>query len=198
MIQDLIPGGGACQLSYAAYWADGMPVGELTARRTRQYPVDFGYTSTLVETIEDPALIAASRRLLAGIGFAGLVEVEYKRDARDGRLAVLDVNPRPWSWLGLGAAAGVDFGALCLGVGPCGSAARPARWMNLSRDSVAAIQTMLRGGLSLPAYLASFRSPLVWASYAADDPLPGLAETPLVAFRLLRGRLPALLGIGRR
>ena len=83
VIQDLIPGGGACQLSYAAYWADGMPVGELTARRTRQYPVDFGYTSTLVETIEDPALIAASRRLLAGIGFAGLVEVEYKRDARE-------------------------------------------------------------------------------------------------------------------
>ena len=47
MVQELIPGGGEAQFSYAALCADGEPLAALTARRTRQYPADFGRASTL-------------------------------------------------------------------------------------------------------------------------------------------------------
>ena len=52
MIQELIPGDGTTQFSYAAVWDRGKPVGSLVARRRRQYPIEFGFTSTFVETIE--------------------------------------------------------------------------------------------------------------------------------------------------
>ena len=43
LVQERIPGGGESQFSYAALCCDGQPIASLTARRTRQYPIDFGY-----------------------------------------------------------------------------------------------------------------------------------------------------------
>jgi predicted ATP-grasp superfamily ATP-dependent carboligase len=43
MLQELIPGDGSRQFSYAGLWDKGAPVASLTARRTRQYPIDFVY-----------------------------------------------------------------------------------------------------------------------------------------------------------
>jgi predicted ATP-grasp superfamily ATP-dependent carboligase len=64
LIQEMVPGGGEAQFSYAALCCDGKPIVSLTARRTRQYPVDFGYSSSFVETLDVPEIVAPSRRLL--------------------------------------------------------------------------------------------------------------------------------------
>ena len=42
VVQEYIPGGGKAQFSYAALWSANAPVAEFAARRTRQYPVEFG------------------------------------------------------------------------------------------------------------------------------------------------------------
>ena len=97
MVQELIPGGGG-QLSYAALAENGRVLCWLTARRTRQYPADFGRASTFVETIDDPGIGDASRRLIAASRWTGLIEIEYKVDARTGRTLLLDLNPRVWGW----------------------------------------------------------------------------------------------------
>src|SRR6266404_38639 len=109
MIQELIPGGGESQLSFAALCRDGIPVASLVARRTRQWPMDFGRASTYVETVEAPEVEGIARRILESLRFDGIVEVEFKRDARDGTLKLLDINPRVWGWHSLGRRAGVDF-----------------------------------------------------------------------------------------
>ena len=41
MIQELVPGSGESQLSYAALAEHGRPLASLTARRVRQIPMDF-------------------------------------------------------------------------------------------------------------------------------------------------------------
>ena len=73
---------------------------------------NFGFTSTLVETVERPEVEAAAARFLASLDFSGLVEIEFKYDARDSSYKILDVNARAWTWIALGAAAGIDFPAL--------------------------------------------------------------------------------------
>src|SRR3712207_7792892 len=45
----------------------------------------FGRASSYVETIDDPGVEDAARRLLGAMRFTGMVEVEFKRDARTGR-----------------------------------------------------------------------------------------------------------------
>jgi predicted ATP-grasp superfamily ATP-dependent carboligase len=188
LVQELIPGGGESQFSYAALCCDGQPIASLTARRTRQYPIDFGYSSSLVETLDIPEIVAPSRRLLSAIRYTGLVEVEYKLDARNGRYKLLDINPRLWTWSPLGGRAGTDFPYLLwqMMAGrsvPEQTARTGVRWVRMSTDVPAAIHEMLRGRLSLGAYLRSLRSPLEFALMALDDPLPGLLDLPLFAYK---------------
>ena len=45
--------------------AHGAPVASLVARRSRQYPIEFGYTSTFVETVEQNDVEEAACRFLA-------------------------------------------------------------------------------------------------------------------------------------
>lgn len=194
VVQQLIPGGGERQFSYAALWFEGEPVCEFTARRLRQFPVDFGYTSTFVAVVEQPQAVAASHRLLSSLGHTGLVEIEFKHDVRDGRLKLLDVNPRPWSWFGLASAAGVDFGAmmwaLTNGIEPGAAEAHTGTaWMYLIRDMVSAAHLMARGQLSFRDYASSFRSARTWAAFAPDDPVPGILDLPLTAWRVLTRRV---------
>lgn len=188
VVQELIPGGGEAQFSYAALCCDGKPIASFTARRTRQYPIDFGYSSSFVETIDVPEIVAPSRRLLAAIRYSGLVELEYKFDARDRRYKLLDINPRLWTWAPLGARAGVDFPyllwRLLTGEHALNSEARMGvRWVRMSTDVPAALRLMLRGTLSFKSYVRTLRGPIEFALMAADDPLPGLLDLPIFFFK---------------
>lgn len=199
LIQEMIPGGGEAQFSYAALCFDGKPVASLTARRTRQYPVDFGYSSSYVETLPVPEIVAPSERLLEAIGYTGLVEVEYKFDARCARYKLLDINPRLWTWSPLGARAGVDFPYLLwkMMLGrpvPRLSARSGVRWVRMSTDVPAAIHEILRRRLSVSSYLQSLQDPLEFALMAADDPLPGLLDLPLFAYKHLYNAYHSVVG----
>jgi predicted ATP-grasp superfamily ATP-dependent carboligase/peptidoglycan/xylan/chitin deacetylase (PgdA/CDA1 family) len=195
VVQELIPGGGESQFSYAALWLNGEPVAEFTARRARQYPVDFGYTSTSVEVVDNGQAVDAARKILKSAGHSGLVEAEFKLDGRDGKLKLLDVNPRPWSWFGLCSAAGIDLGALLWRVANGEPVSRPGNarqgvsWSYLVRDAVAAFTLARRGQAKIGDYFASLRNIRSWAAFAPNDPLPGLIDLPLTVSRVVRKRL---------
>jgi predicted ATP-grasp superfamily ATP-dependent carboligase len=185
MIQEMIPGGGEQQLSVGALCVAGQPLTRIVARRIRQYPMDFGRASTFVETIADTALEATAARLLGAMHYSGLVEVEFKRDPRDGRPKLLDMNPRVWGWHTLGQRAGTDFAhlqwRLSQGELPPAVCARSGvRWVRLTTDVPTALREVARGHLSPGEYLRSLRGPLEYATLSSDDPLPALLEVPLL------------------
>jgi D-aspartate ligase len=193
MIQEVIPGGGAEQLSYAALCDRGRPLAGIAARRTRQYPADYGRASTYVETIEAADVAELSQRFLAEIEFDGLVEVEFKRDPRDGELKLLDVNPRVWGWHTLCQRAGVDFPYLAHQLArsepvPPTSARIGVRWLRLSTDLPTSLQEIVRGNLRLGAYLRTILSPHESAIFARDDLWPALSELPMLIRTLIRRR----------
>jgi predicted ATP-grasp superfamily ATP-dependent carboligase len=160
--------------------------------------MDFGRASTFVETVEDPEISELSTRFLRALQYTGIAEVEFKRDPRDRELKLLDVNLRVWGWHSLCGAAGVDYPYLLwlLTVGEPVPATKPTigmRWVRMSTDAPTAVREVLRGRLSLREYLRSLASPLAPAIYAADDPLPGVLEIPLLAYLLAK----RLVGGGR-
>ena len=197
MVQELIPGGGEAQFSLGAACLEGRPVGSIVARRSRQYPVRFGHSSSYVETVDAPEVERDARRLLEAIGYSGLVEVEFKRDPRSGELKVLDVNPRLWTWFTLGARAGVDFPylghQLARGERPAEARARAGvRWVRMGTDLLAAAAEIREGQLTPAAYVRSLRPPMQFAVFAADDPRPLASAVPSLVSRMLR-RAPTLL-----
>ncbi len=197
--QEYIPGDGTTQFSYAALCDHGVPVASLVARRTRQYPVEFGKTSTFVESCLNEEVAAASRRFVESLAYTGLVELEFKYDPRDRRYKLLDVNPRLWNWISLGAAAGVDFSFLAwrLAMGDQVSPVegRPgAAWIHASRDALTALQLLAGRKISLSDYVRSLQMAPSLAVFAKDDILPSLVDLPVVASRLVVRQVSALLG----
>lgn len=190
VLQELIPGDGATQFSYTGVWHNGAPITSMIARRTRQYPISFG-TGTFVESVEQSNVEAAASVFLKSIDYNGLIEIEFKFDARDGKYKILDVNPRVWTWNALGELSGVDFPwiqwQLAVGenVAPSRGRAGPS-WVYVSKDIMAAGREMLAVITSLAIYVQSFHFPLGFAAFASDDPLPALIDFPLAAWRMLR------------
>lgn len=191
LIQDLIPGGTSAQYSFATLCAEWRMLARVAARRTRQFPPDFG-VATHVETIDRPQLAPPTRRLLEAMRYTGVVEMDFIHDARSERHYLLDVNPRPWSWHALGRRAGIDFPYLLWDVAhgrtrEIGPGRTGARWLHLIPDLQGAAMQARRGRLDFGAYLRSLIQPSEGAVFAIDDPLPGIAEPLLLLKARLRG-----------
>jgi len=189
ILQEMIPGGGDTQFSYGALCKDGIPLASVVARRVRQYPKDFGQFSTFVETVDEPRVAEPAERLLTATHFTGLVEVEFKKDPRNGEFKVLDINPRVWGWHTLCARAGVDFSYLLWLLArdrrvPRLRGRAGERWIHRSADLRVAIEGILNGDFSLASYLHSTRGPLESAIFAWDDPVPGFLDFPLLAYAI--------------
>jgi len=188
IIQEWIPGTGNSQFSYAGLWNRGDEIASLVARRTRQHPINFGRSSTFVETVEQDQIEALACRFLKSLNYTGVIEVEFKYDQRDRQYKLLDVNGRFWTWHSLGVLAGVDFPYLAWRQA-LGQTVSPARamtgvaWVHASRDIITAYQEISRGVLTVKDFLAGFRQPLAFANFALDDPLPALVELPVLSWR---------------
>jgi len=191
LIQELIAGEGQHRVAYCAFFKDGRALASMTVSRLRQHPPQFGRASTLVETVELPALEEPSIRFLSDIGYYGLVEVEYMLDPRDRVYKLLDVNARTWGYHSIGAAAGVDFAGL-LFADQTGQTPQPrrarvgVRWIRLLTDTPTAIGAIARRSLSPREYLRSLRGLDTEAVMARDDPLPFVAEAALLPYLMLR------------
>lgn len=193
MIQELIPGGGESQFSYGAICERGRALASVVARRTRQYPVDFGRSSSFVETVDAPEVELAGRHLLEAIGYTGVMEAEFKYDRRDHRYKLLDLNPRVWGWHTLTRPAGVDFPYFMWRLAqhlPIGEVRVSAgyRWIRMTTDLPAAMRELRAGRISVASYLRSLRAPLEHAVLAADDPMPFLLEVPMLSIARLSER----------
>jgi D-aspartate ligase len=191
IIQELIPGSGESQLAYCAFFKDGRAAARMAVRRLRQHPPEFGRASTFVETVEWPALQEPSERFLRSIDYYGLVELEYKHDARDGRTKLLDVNARTWGYHGLGQRAGVDFpfhlyaDQVGLPAPDEGRAGLGVSWIRLATDLPTAALELARRRLAFGTYIRSLRASNVESVFSRDDPLPGLAEVALLPYSAL-------------
>ena len=187
IIQEMIPGGGEQQYAYCAFFREGCPAASMTVRRRRQHPSDFGVASTYVETISLAELAEPSCRFLAAIDYYGLVELEYKRDPRDGVFKLLDVNARTWGYHSVGGPAGVDFPYLLfrdqIGKPEEEMHARAGvRWIRLSTDVPNALRDIFAGRLRPGEYLRSICGVNTEAVFSIDDPLPGLCEIALLPY----------------
>jgi D-aspartate ligase len=111
LVQQYIPGPETLIESYHSYIdTAGAVVAEFTGRKLRTFPSALGHSSAVVTTdTEDVASLG--RSVLQALGLRGVAKVDFKRDA-EGRLWLLEVNPRFTLWHRVGAAAGVNIPAL--------------------------------------------------------------------------------------
>lgn len=73
-----------------------------------RYPLSFG-TSTLVERATLPTIREHALTVLDESGYHGISEAEFVYDRNRETYVLLDVNTRPWKWIGLPVESGVNL-----------------------------------------------------------------------------------------
>jgi predicted ATP-grasp superfamily ATP-dependent carboligase len=193
MVQELVARG--TQVSVAAFCEGGRVVSAMTARRTRQYPIDFGLSSSFVEAVEMPYLLEIGARLLRRLAITGMVEVEFVEDPADATAKLLDVNVRPFGWHVLCIRCGLDLPWMqyeyTFGRHP--HRTEPVygpRWLRMLTDVPAAWQSMRAGAVTPRGYVRSLRGPRVFSVLDLHDPMPFAWDLFVAIKRVLRGDRP--------
>ncbi len=108
MYQEIVPGGDDELFTVGSYLdARSRPLAVFTGHKLRQHPPRFGVCRMAVSKWDDE-LAEAGLRLLRELGFWGVSQVEFKRDPRDGRYCLMEVNARHWMWHSLSTVCGVE------------------------------------------------------------------------------------------
>lgn len=98
LVQEIIPGPESEITLFGAYFdKEHKAHHSFSARKLRQYPPGFG-SASLVSSVRCAETERLSELFLHNIGFHGVCGVEFKRDPRDGKLKIIEVNPRPTLW----------------------------------------------------------------------------------------------------
>jgi predicted ATP-grasp superfamily ATP-dependent carboligase len=127
----------------------------------------------------DPSEVSQiGRFVLERLGFRGMANMNFKRDDRDGRLYLLELNPRFSNWTGVDIACGIDFAVLyymaCIGT-PYDAPSRYGlgkRWLNFAADRESMKVYARKGTRGWPRWAWSIARSSSWSLYAPTDPGP--------------------------
>jgi predicted ATP-grasp superfamily ATP-dependent carboligase len=112
VVQEVIEGPDTAKLVYlSCYATDRRRIARCLLRELRTAPIYNGNAS-VVEPVEDAETDSLCDGFLKSIGYAGLCEIELKRDSRDGRVKMIEANPRYTGTSDAAPYAGVDLGWL--------------------------------------------------------------------------------------
>ncbi len=191
LVQEFIPGGPTQLYSFCPFFKDGKVIANITGKRSRQHPMDFGHASTFAEIIDVPELKTISEQFLKLINYYGIAEVEFMKDNRDGKYKFIEVNPRVWGWHTLAIAAGVDliYYVFLDMIGEKVEAQLPSnnsKWIRLTTDIPTVALEIIKGKMKISDYLKSMRGKKEFAVFAYNDPLPFFAELAMIPYLWLK------------
>lgn len=191
VVSEVIPGEDRELLYFVFYRSHDGRIWHFSGRKERTLPVHFGSASFVV-SMEAEDLDRVSIMFLEKLGYRGLGGIEFKRDARDGSLKLIEFNPRFGLWDALGQRFGVDTASVAYldAIGtelPEPRRGRTGvRWVSISRDIRAAFWYRNEGLLSATSWLKSLAGEKVWAVFSWDDPLPVIVASGRFWLRLVR------------
>lgn len=187
IIQEIIPGKSDQVHSFCSFIKTGRFLGVWMGKKIREHPPEFG-TATVAMSENIHELGELGLNFLASINFYGVSEIEFKKDSRDGKYKIIEMNARHWLWHSLAIHCGVDFPYLLYqdltgGSVECQTSFKTnAFWIHLYTDLPYGLLQMFRGTLSLKEFIKPYTEENQLAVFAWDDPLPIIMETILLPY----------------
>jgi D-aspartate ligase len=165
--EEMIPGPDRNLLYWAGFVGrNGKVAGRIVGQKTRVTPMHLG-SASFVELVDVPELETQCENFLRRLGFNGLCGIEVKRDSRDGRLKLIEINPRIGLWEDIGIPVGVDLARQAIDdlYGDEPAFRRPTsfeqKWVSLHRDVPVLPHYLNAGETSMLSWLKSLKPPIV-------------------------------------
>ena len=192
LVTEIVPGPDHALCSYYSYLdGDGQPLYHFTKKKERQFPPEFGLGCYQITTW-DPDVAAAGLKFFQGAGLRGIANVEFKRDARDGTLRLIECNARLTAANEQVRLAGLDVAlvAYSRAAGTPGPELRSYKvgvplWHPIE-DVRAMLRYRARGELTVGGWLRSLRRRQRFPLFRLDDPLPTVHSLSVKGGRLVR------------
>lgn len=181
MLQEIVPGGDDELFTVGSTLdARSRPLAVFTGKKLRQHPRTFG-TARLAVSVWIEELAEAGLHLLRELHYHGVSQVEFKRDPRDGRYKLMEVNARHWLWHSLAAACGVNLtlASYADAIGKPFTAPRQrdgGKWVLTLKEGVDSVREIQRGEQGVGEWLVSLGGIRTDGVMALDDPRPGLVN----------------------
>jgi predicted ATP-grasp superfamily ATP-dependent carboligase len=119
LVQDFVPGEDYC---YSCLYDHGRKIASMTYHNIRAFPRGTG-AGALRETVDLPEADAAATKLLSHLNWHGMAQLDFRR-GDDGRVYLIELNPRFFGGLPQAVAANVDYPHLLFRVA-CGERVDP-------------------------------------------------------------------------
>lgn len=182
LIVEMVPGLDSQLCSYFTYLDEqSRPLFHFTKRIVRRYPTLRG-TACYHVTDHIPAAAELGNRLFREVGLRGLANVEFKLDARDGQLKLIECNARFTASNALVARSGIDLALFAYNkitgrpLPPTDHFRSGVRMWDPVRDFQAYRELSRAGALSFAGWLASVCRPQTFPFFEWSDPLPALSR----------------------
>jgi D-aspartate ligase len=196
MLQEYIPGQEDASWMFNGYFnQDSDCLVSFTGRKVRQFPAYAGVTGLGV-CAKNEFLHNTSQHFMKAVHYRGVVDIEYRFDARDGKYKLLDVNPRIGAEFRLFVDdLGYDV-ARALYLDMTGQPVHAGRlregrkWIVEDLDLASSLRYYSDGRMSFKDWISSLRGIEECALFTLDDPLPAGAR----AIQDFRAWLVRLLG----
>jgi len=196
IVQEIIPGPDTNHFKVCVYYTkDGKQLLNFTLMKLRQNPLRFGVGS-LVKSIDYPELANLGTKLFDSLNYTGVGSAEFKLDERDGKLKLIEINPRYWQQNSLSEKCGMNFSLInYLDVTgqnpvPIKEFTKGIKWLNIYMDFASFLDYRRNHELSFRNWLKTIKGKKIFSDYAKDDILPGLYE---IKFGLKLFNLPKYL-----
>lgn len=189
---EMIPGPDSQLSSYYTYrTAEGRSLFHFTKSIIRRWPVNRG-NACFHKTGWLPETAAAGEKFFVAAGLKGLGNIEFKRDLRDGKLKIIEVNARFTAAQELVRRAGfpIDLMIYCHLTGQPVPQPDPVKaelrfWYPL-RDFLGFLELRKRGELSMLGWIKSVtKGGHVYPLMSLADPLPIVGAALAIALRLV-------------
>lgn len=190
IVQEIIPGKDT-YLFYSYFNRKSQPLAICGYEKIRQYPPDFGSGSFCKSDWRSPP-VTECIRLLQGIEYHGFAEPELKRDPRDGKYKLVEINARTTTQNRLAAACGVDieYVAFLDAVGRCTksllSFRRNVFWVDDLFDLLSCLMLLGRKEIGIGDIVNPLKARSVHSVATWDDPAPLFVHAMDLGYKGLR------------
>jgi predicted ATP-grasp superfamily ATP-dependent carboligase len=110
LLQEYVEGDG---YGFFAIYKEGKCMRYFMHHRIREYPVTGG-ASVCAESFSDETLMNEGLKMLDALKWEGVAMVEFKKDNKDGRYKLMEINPKLWGSLELAIVSGINFPELLI------------------------------------------------------------------------------------
>jgi predicted ATP-grasp superfamily ATP-dependent carboligase len=127
-----------------------------------------------------PELDKLAIKMLKGINYTGISEVEFMYDDTAGQYKMLEINPRTWKWHSLANIIGLNLIEQMvkyldgLTPEPFMNKTENLAWIERLTDMWVFINEFFRGRMSVDEYIKSMRVKKESATWSKHDPWPAI------------------------